>query len=286
MLSKEQVEAYHRDGYITVENVYSAAELDELRRVTDSFVEKSREVTEHTDVFDLEPSHQPDAPKVRRIKNPISQHQAYRTALEQGGMLDIVAQLIGPHIRLQNTKLNLKSGGFGSAVEWHQDLAFYPHTNEDVLAVGLCLDDMTVENGALMAIPGAHKSHPMWDHHQNGHFVGAITDSAFSDDEAQTMTVRAGGITIHHGRMPHGSRPNHSNRQRRLLLFELRAVDAWPILGIPDWETFNSLILRGEPTWAPRIETCPVRIPLPPTPTVGSIYEVQTHLKDRPLAAQ
>ena len=70
-------------------------------------------------------------------------------------MLNMGAQLIGPGIRLNNTKLNLKSGGFGSAVEWHQDLAFYPHTNDDLLAVGVCMDDMMLLNGCLLVIPGS-----------------------------------------------------------------------------------------------------------------------------------
>jgi len=45
-------------------------------------------------------------------------------------------QLIGPSIYCNGDKLNMKIGGVGSPVEWHQDWAFYPHTNDDLLAVG------------------------------------------------------------------------------------------------------------------------------------------------------
>lgn len=281
MLSPEQVEQYRREGYVAVEGVYSPAEVEELRRVTDEFVEKSREVTEHTEVYDLEPGHSPEHPRLRRLKNPIQQHEVYDRCMRQDGMLDIVAQLIGPAIRHQNTKLNLKSGEFGSAVEWHQDIAFYPHTNEDVLAVGVCLDDMTVENGALMVIPRSHQG-PLWDHHENGHFVGAITDSRFSPEGGVPLEVKAGGITLHHARAIHGSMPNRSNRPRRLFLMEFRAVDAWPLMGVKDWDAFNAMIVRGEPTHRPRMEALEVNIPLPPTPTTGSIYESQTYLS-RPV---
>ena len=51
-----------------------------------------------------------------------------------------VSQLIGPNLRTNGNKLNLKYSSFGSPVEWHQDWAFYPHTNDDVLAVGMLLD--------------------------------------------------------------------------------------------------------------------------------------------------
>ncbi len=283
MSMQELVERYRRDGFIAVEGVYPLEQMEELRRTTDAFVEQSREVTEHTDMYDLEPGHTAEHPRLRRLKNPVRFHEAYDRCMREPKMLDIVAQLIAPGIRVHSTKLNLKSGEFGSAVEWHQDIAFYPHTNEKVLAVGVALDDMSAENGALMAIPGSHKG-PLYDHHQNGHFVGAINDPAFSEEGGVPLEVKAGGITIHHARMIHGSCPNHSDRPRRLLLLEFRAVDAWPLLGVKDWEEFNALIVRGEPTQEPLVEPVPVRIPLPPTPTVGSIYEAQSYFTDGALA--
>ena len=48
----------------------------------------------------------------------------------------------------------MKSGGFGSPVEWHQDWAFYPHTNDDLLAQAF-IDDMSEENGCLLVVPGS-----------------------------------------------------------------------------------------------------------------------------------
>ena len=284
MLTREQVEQYHREGYIFVPDVYPPEEMEELRRITDEFVEKSRAVTQHTEVYDLEPGHGAAMPRLRRLKNPIKQHPAYDRCMRNPALLDIVGQLISPGIRYQNTKLNLKSGDLGSAVEWHQDIAFYPHTNESVLAVGVCIDDMTVENGALMVIPRSHKG-PVFDHHENGYFVGGITDPRFSEEGAVPLQVKAGGITIHHARLVHGSAPNRSNRPRRLLLFEFRAVDAWPMMGVKDWAEFNGMILRGEPCFEPRVEVVPVRIPLPQTPTTGSIYESQTYLS-RPMLAR
>ena len=62
--------------------------------------------------------------------------------------------LLGPSIRLQTSKLNLKSAGYGAPVEWHQDWAYYPYTNQDVLAMGVLLDDFTEDNGAMMVVPG------------------------------------------------------------------------------------------------------------------------------------
>jgi len=91
MLTQAQIDFYHTNGYLSVENVISAEEVAELQRVTDEFVEKSRQVTEHTDVFDLEPDHTPEAPRLRRLKNPIAQHPVYDQVRRHDRIVDIVA---------------------------------------------------------------------------------------------------------------------------------------------------------------------------------------------------
>jgi ectoine hydroxylase-related dioxygenase (phytanoyl-CoA dioxygenase family) len=278
MLSEDEIRRYWEDGFIAVENVLTEAEITELRRVTDEFVEKSRRVTEHTDVFDLEPGHTPERPRLRRLKAPASQHPVYDRAMRHDGILDRVAQLIGNSIRTNGDKLNMKSPGYGSPVEWHQDFAFYPHTNDDLLAVGIALDDMTLDNGCLLFIPGSHRG-PILDHHQNGVFVGAVTDPRFDGSGAVPVTVKSGGITIHHCRAVHGSASNTSGKPRRLLLFQYCAGDAWPLSGVPNWDAFNRLLLRGEPTFEPRLERIQLRVPLPHGERVGSIYEIQTLLE-------
>ena len=283
MLTQEQIDFYHKNGYLGVESVLSAGEVADLRRTTDEFVEKSREVTEHSGVFDLEPGHTPETPRVRRIKNPVAHHIVYDQTLHHDRILDIVEQLIGPGVSHNGHKLNMKYPEFGSPVEWHQDWAFYPYTNDDLLAVGVAIDDMSLENGCLMVVPGSHKG-PTYDHHQNGVFVGAVTDPDFSTDNAVPVEIKAGGISIHHVRTLHGSAPNNSSKPRRLLLLQYCALDAWPIAGA-DWNAFKSLVLRGEPTNQPRVVPAPIRIPQPYAGRGGSIYEVQT-LLENPIFAE
>jgi ectoine hydroxylase-related dioxygenase (phytanoyl-CoA dioxygenase family) len=99
------------------------------------------------------------------------------------------------------------------------------------------------------------------------------------------LTGKAGAITIHHVRAVHGSAPNTSARDRRLLLFQFRAADAWPLLGFPAGiEAFDALMVSGSPTLAPRLAPVPVRLPLPPADKQGSIYENQKGLRSRYFA--
>ena len=284
MLTRDQVEVYGKDGYLLVENVLSARELATLRQVTDDLVAASHAVTEHNHIYDLEPTHTPAEPRVRRIKEPHNVHPAFRETAFSKKIAEILTPLIGTTsgIRYQTGKLNMKSAGFGSAVEWHQDWAFYPHTNDDLLAIGIYLDDCGPDNGPLMVIPGSH-TWPISDHHAGGVFCGAIdpTIAGIDFSKAVMLTGKAGSMTIHHVRLLHGSALNISDRPRRLLLFQYTAVDAFPLLGIPDWEKFNASIVTGEPTMEPRLTPVPVRIPLPVAVFEGSIYENQRSVGNR-----
>jgi ectoine hydroxylase-related dioxygenase (phytanoyl-CoA dioxygenase family) len=192
-------------------------------------------------------------------------------------MLSVLQALLGTGVRLHGSKLNMKSPKYGSPVEWHQDWAFYPHTNDDLLAVGVMLDDATSDNGPLMVVPGSHRG-PIFDHHADGYFCGAVDPAAIKDEIARAvpMTGRAGSMSFHHVRLLHGSAQNVSSLPRALLLFEYAAADAWPLLNAPSLEDFDKGLVAGGGTIEPRLTPVPVRLPLPPARHQGSIYENQT----------
>jgi ectoine hydroxylase-related dioxygenase (phytanoyl-CoA dioxygenase family) len=283
MLTEAQKREYEDVGAIVVPDVLNPEEVAALRRVTDAFVARARHVAQHDAIYDLEDTHTPEMPRVRRIKAPHLHDPVYAGLVRHPGIVAVLQDLWGPDIRFDTAKLNMKSAGFGAAVEWHQDWAFYPHTNDDLAAVGVMMDDMEMENGPLLIIPGSHRG-PVYDHHADGKFCGAMDPAKREVDFASAipLTGRAGSITVHHVRAVHGSAPNFSNRDRRLLLFQFRAADAWPLLGFPGgMEAFDALMVAGSPTLEPRLAPVPVRLPLPPADLQGSIYENQKGLKNR-----
>ncbi len=286
MLTTKQIEQYQRDGYTVVRHALTVELLGELRQVTDEIAASAKGLTDHTSVLDLEPTHTPDNPRVRRIKTPQLANPFYRQLAAHECITSILKPLIGENIRLRSgCKINMKSQGCGSPVEWHQDWAFYPHTNDDVLAVGILLDDMDESNGPVMFLPGTHKG-PVFDHHSEGAFCGAIDITAHPVDIEQAIPIygKAGDMTIHHARLVHGSKINQSSKSRRILFYEYTAVDAWPLAGVEhlnDVDDFDSRIVCGQPTLRPRLADVPVKIPLPRAPYQGSIYENQRTLKHR-----
>ena len=283
MISDQDVARYRREGFIVVPDVLSAQDITELQGVTDEFVEASRKATGHTDVFDLEPGHSTAQPRLRRIKTPHLQHASYARMVKHPKILAVLQRLWGPDIRFDLSKLNLKAAGFGSPVEWHQDWAFYPHTNDDLAAVGIMVDDFTPDNGSMLVIPGSHTG-PIYDHHAKGHFVGGIDPSTSGIDfsKAVMCTGTAGSITVHHVRLVHGSSANVSGKPRRFLLHQYRAADAWPLIHPPTaWAPWEALLVSGQDTLTPRMTAVPVRLPYPSAPNQGSIYENQRDLGTR-----
>ena len=283
-LSGDQITFYREQGYLTVPDALDLGTFERLSAIVAQWTIEAQSVSESDEFFDLEDSHQASDPRVRRFKRPVRNHPEFNALARSDAVLDLISPLIGDAIRISPTdnKINIKAPEYGAAVEWHQDWAFYPYTNDDLLAIGVALDDCAEENGPLMVIPGSHKG-PVHDHHTNGVFCGAIDPAASGIDYSQAvpLTGRRGTMTIHHARTIHGSALNTSANPRRLLLIMYAAADAWPLLGVSDLEDFNSDMARGETTLVPRMTEVPVRIPLPPPELNGSIYERQSILENK-----
>lgn len=284
VITDKDIASYRENGYLLVENVFDAATLARMRQGIAGLVAKAAGISAHNEIYDLEPTHTPENPRVRRIKTPHKVDPFFMEAVRQPRMVSILKALLGKDIRLHGSKLNVKAPKYGSPVEWHQDWAFYPHTNDDILAIGVMLDDVELENGPLLVMPGSHRIDKVWDHHLDGRFCGAMDPTRTPEldySQAVPCVGRAGSCSFHHVRLVHGSAQNTSDKPRQLLLYECTAADAWPLVNFKDLDEFNSRMICGEPTLEPRVEKVPVRMPLPPALAQGSIYENQTALRNR-----
>ena len=278
-LTAEQVEFYEANGYLVLPEALDPNLFTQFGGNVEEWTAMAKGDEQSDDFFDLEDSHGPDAPRGRRFKWPVLNHPEFDALAGSDTVVDYISPLIGEAMRLSpaENKINIKAPEYGAAAEWHQDWAFYSHTNDDLLAFGVALDDCQEENGPLMVIPGSHKE-PISDHHAEDFFCGTIDPDASGIDfsKAVALTGKQGTMTIHHARTL-----NCSNQPRRLLLIMYAAADAWPLLGVPDFEEFNSDLVRGEPNLTPQMTDVLVRIPLSPAPMHGPIYECQSFLENR-----
>jgi len=276
MIGPEAVAAYERDGYLIVESVFTPAEVDAFRAAIAKITDPEAGLG---DYLEAERGPGAAAAPVRRIKNPAGIHKIFAGAIRDERLLRIMARLIGPDFRTLKGKINMKPARVGAPVEWHQDWAFYPHTNDSMLTASIFIDDITEENAPLMVIPGSHKG-PTHTHHEDGRFVGVIDPEVIRRQEASivSMTGPAGSCSFHHVRIVRGSPQNRSPVDRRMLVFPIVACDAWPLAGFQrTLEAVYGEVISGQSSITPRLENIPVRIPYPMK--MVSLFELQDDSK-------
>lgn len=271
---------YEDKGYVICKNLLPDSVIDQLRATIDFIVKDGSDLTESDNVYEILDDLETGVPRIERIKSPHNVHALFDEVIRRSEITDVLKTLLGPDVRFQNSKLNLKSKGGSAPVEWHQDWAFYPHTNDDVLAVGVMIDDMTEDNGPVLFAPGTHQG-PVYDHLSDGYFCGAVNaDVAESlSEKYDIITGPAGSVTFHHVRLLHASQANQSGTPRRFLLYEVMAADAWPLAGcsavFESWDSMTSRMVIGEQSVNPRLVDVPVRMPQPEPLKVDSIFQLQ-----------
>jgi phytanoyl-CoA hydroxylase len=220
MLSDIEIARFWEDGYLVINDVFTPAEVELLRGVTEGpRIQK-----------DLN-----DRRAEERIVHlipltPID--RAFKELARDTRIAARVARLIGDDVQLQHSKLATKPRKKGAgAFDWHQDFAYFPHTNYDLVSVGVALDDATPENGGMYALKGSHKE-GLRDHMRDGWMVGACQETRLWEgqpDRVVPLMAKAGGITIHHCLTLHGSPVNRCGSQRRLVVFQYRAGHAYQL---------------------------------------------------------
>ena len=274
---------YQKDGYIVLENFFDIEFINKINEIVNEIISNSKNINKNDYLYDLEDAHlQNGIPQVRRIKNPVEQINELEFVIKNKKLLQLLKCFLGANIRLHHSKINMKNPILGSSVEWHQDWAFYPHTNDSVLEVGIPLANITEENGPMLVIPKSHKK-SIYNHHDNGYFCGAIKsdDIKINEKKIKPLLCNIKSITLHHAKLVHGSNYNKSKFKRPLMLLGFTAADAWPLMGIKDYNKFKNNIVLGKHINEPRLSDNHVIMPLPVSRNEGSIYENQKNFKHR-----
>lgn len=274
MLSADQVAQYQELGYCIYPQLLSQQEVKAYLADIEEICASATLAHHDSSRLEMEPQQLPDGRMVRRIYEPCTYYSHFRALSESNELLDPLEQLLGSDLTFHYSKINMKPPAIGSVVEWHQDLAYYPLTNLDSLAVLFYLDDADRRNGCLQVIPGRRLGPPM-DHTRDGFFQGRITES-IDESKAVFLEGEAGTAIFMHGMTPHASAPNTSSFSRRTLILGYRAADAFPIyLGemTAGFEA-HARHVRGTQTHIARFSPGTFPIPRYPQKT-KSLYELQ-----------
>ncbi len=251
-LTTEQVQQFQEFGYVVSNARLEDELLHRLDEQLDDWIELSRqhdtnfgETIDGKARFDLELGHNQEHPRLRRVSNPVDISIVFQQILWDSSIVDMVAELLGPNVRFHHCKLNIKLPGMETQVYYHQDHSFDPHTNDDVLAILLMLDDADEQNGCLRVVPGSQRER--YSHFRDGEYVGAI-DPAFNEEfdrRAVPVEAKRGDVCFMHCWTVHGSAVNRSTQSRRLLICDYTAADAFPLLSPVLPSKYSGKIVRG-----------------------------------------
>ena len=287
MIAQWQIEQFHQQGFLVVEEVLNAEEVALLQADFDAWVEESRQ---HSEVwgetldgrprFDLENDHAAHHPSLRRVSSPTEISAAFRHAALDSKMAAIAGQLIGGSgTRFHHSKINSKLPHTATQVKWHQDFLFTPHSNDDIITALLMVSEVTPENGPLNVVPGSHQG-PLWSHWQNARFTGSVDPQveAAHCQQPQACFGPSGSVCFMHTRLLHASSPNETDLPRRLFISVYAAEDALPYGENPLPSIHAGQMVAGEESGLVRSTVNHLRLPQKPR---GASFFVQQAGTDR-----
>lgn len=279
-LTDTQVTAFWRDGYVLMDGAVSTGQLAALRGAVAGWVEESRDhdgpwgtTLDGRGRFDVQPGHSAEYPALRRVASPQEVCDVHLRIMRDSLLVDAAAQLVGPNLVVNNVKTNCKQPGVGTTVRFHQDFAYEAHSNDDMLAALLFVDDVTLDNGPLEVVPGTHRG-PIFDHWQDGVFTGTIADRDLAGlGEPVACFGPAGSACLMHTRLVHGSAANLAEHPRTLAIFSYRSEDSRILHPNHLPSIYEGEVVRGVATG--RVRASSYEMALGEKPTTASFFDQQ-----------
>ena len=267
MLNPEQVRQYHARGFLAMEGVFSAQQLELLKQSARDIVD-AFDIDAHRTVFSTRDR---DAGRDDYFFDSAQAVHCFleEDALDEQGQLlrpkelainkighamhDLVPEFtefcrlpaIGQALRdigvvspqLWQTMYIFKQPSIGGEVRWHQDASYLISEPAAVTGVWIAIEDANRDNGCLWMQPGQHRS-PLreiyevdWDSRQGK--LTELDSTPWNLEKAVALEVPAGSMVLFNDHMPHYSSRNRSERSRHA--FTLHVSESGPEWSAKNW---------------------------------------------------
>jgi hypothetical protein len=227
-ITREQRRRFAEDGFFLVGNALTAAEIETLGGLVDTYAEQARRARGLP------------ADAAVRVNNIAGRHRAFRDLLDHPAVLPLVVDVLGTRIQLRGSNLDARPpiphqdraarpNPADFARHWHRDepQGGWPTVDGVVplleVKVGYFLTDLTRPGGgSLRIIPGSHRL-PDAD-------VPALEATAVDLD------VPAGTAVVFRTSLMHTVAPNHGEHTRKCLYvaYQHRWLRPSDYVGVPD----------------------------------------------------
>jgi len=264
MLTEDQVNHYHSQGYLVLEKAIAATDIAKLKaaalEIVDNFdIDNNRTVFKTSDrdsgrddyffnsaedihCFLEEDALDKDGNLLKPARLAINKigHAMHdlNPAFEEFCRLPIFGRLLRDigyqSPLLWQTMYIFKQPHIGGEVRWHQDGSYLISEPASVIGIWIAVEDASRDNGCLWVQPGGHRSKLreiyQVDWEKRDGVLSKRDDTPWpTSDDAIAVEVPLGSMVIFHDHMPHYSSQNLSEHSRHA--FTLHAAEkssSWP----------------------------------------------------------
>jgi ectoine hydroxylase len=240
-LDQEQLEDYHQNGFLVIEDYFSQAELDML---TGELPEIFKEVSDRR-VLERNGS-------VRTVFASHKNNEVFECLSRLERLVEPARQMLESDVYIHQFKINAKAALAGEQWEWHQDFLYWhkeDHMPEPrVVTAVIFLQNVNEFNGPILILPGSHRE-GMINLAAEDRYVSAIgagveaswastltADLKYkvsrdtlahlaSKTGIYSVTVRAGAVMYFHGNLFHASSNNLSPWDRISVFVSYNSVE-------------------------------------------------------------
>jgi phytanoyl-CoA hydroxylase len=277
MLQANQIDAWHREGYLALPGFKPEADLAAARARALAIVEAfdpaqgasrfstrdrslvaDRRLLDSADqvhcFFEEEALDEqgrlrvPKAQSINKIGHALHDRDPVFDCFSHGPALaELAADLGLQQPQVWQSMLIFKQPHIGGEVGWHQDASFFVTDPITVTTFWFALEDATLDNGCLWLEPGGHRG-PLRERYvcEGGTLrMDKLDDTPWpGPDRAVPLPVAAGTLVVFHGLLPHYSAPNRSPRSR--LAYTLHVTDGSATYSALNWlQRGAALPVRG-----------------------------------------
>jgi ectoine hydroxylase-related dioxygenase (phytanoyl-CoA dioxygenase family) len=235
-LTRRDIAAYNRDGYLKPIRVLSDEEVGDFRAYFDDLLAKV--IAAGGDSYSISTAH--------------LKHGRVYDLLTHPKIVAAVKDILGEDVIGWGSHFFCKMPHDGKAVAWHQDGSYWPLTPSKTATVWLAIDDADTENACMQFIAGSH----LFRHipyrtsgDGEGNVLNQTVDNPMQYGSLVNDELKAGEISIHADLLLHGSAANNSDRRRCGLTLRYCAAD---VLAGSGWEAKGVVVSGSDPSghWA------------------------------------
>ncbi len=224
-LTREQVASFREKGYIRLEQVYSAEEVEEMSEELNCVMETFANWNaawrgpwrkEYMDEAEDETATLVAIHELQHYSAAWTRAVTNRTLGEAvGSLLDAEA------VELHHVTLHAKPPDKGAPFPMHQDLPFYPHEDGRYVDALVHLDDADESSGCIKFLEGTHKLGKL-EHIMGPGTAPHLPTDQYHLEDAVSVPAKAGDVVVFYLWTIHGSSLNHSGHWRRLVRLGFR----------------------------------------------------------------